>query len=264
MDGKIDDFLKNSALELGGARDALGDGPWRFALDEDGIGWLLLDCEDASVNTISDTVLRALDTHLTHIEAETPRALVIRSAKARGFAMGADIDALAGMEAEAAETLLTEAHGVLDRLEGLSCPTVAVVHGPALGAGFELALACDYRVAIDGASFGLPEVRLGLHPGLGGTLRLPELIEPTAAMEMMLTGSAAHTEKARELGIADLVVEERHVRAAIAAILRGEVEKRSRGLMARAFALASARSLAATRMRRETQKQAPQDHYPAP
>ena len=264
MDGKLHDFLTRSALELGAARGALGDGPWRYGLDEDGIGWLVLDRPDASVNTISDTVLRALDTHLAQIEAETPRALVIRSGKSQGFAMGADIDALADMDAEAAQTLLTEAHGVLDRLEGLSCPTIAVVHGQALGAGFELTLACDYRIAIDGASFGLPEVRLGLHPGLGGTVRLPELIEPTAAMEMMLTGSAAHTEQASELGIADLVVEERHVRTAIAGILRGEVEKRSRGLMARAFALASARSLAAARMRRETQKQAPKDHYPAP
>ncbi len=268
MDGTIDRRLANhlsgSALELGAARGALGDGHWRYGVDQDGIGWLVLDRVEARVNTVSDDVLRELDDHLERIESDLPHALVIRSSKARGFAMGADIDALADMEAEAAEALLTEAHRVLDRLEGLSCPTVAVVHGPALGAGFELALACDYRIAIDGASFGLPEVRLGLHPGLGGTFRLPELTEPTAAMEMMLTGSAAHTEKARDLGIAELVVEERHVRAAIAAILKGEVEQRSRGLMARAFSLASARTLAAARMRRESQKVAPKDHYPAP
>ncbi|MCC5988934.1 MAG: enoyl-CoA hydratase/isomerase family protein [Pararhodobacter sp.] len=264
MDGKLADFLTESTLELGAARVAPGDGHWRFGLDEDGIGWLVLDRKDASVNTISDAVLRELDTHLQTIEAELPRALVVRSGKAQGFAMGADIDALADMDGAAARRLLTEAHGVFDRLEGLSCPTVAVVHGPALGAGFELALACDYRIAIDGATFGLPEVRLGLHPGLGGTVRLPELIEPISAMQMMLTGSAAHTKKARKLGIADLVVEERHLRAAIAGILRGEVDKRGRGLMARAFALSSARALAATRMRREAQKVAPQDHYPAP
>ena len=264
MDGPLADYLGGSMLELGAAREALGAGCWRYATDDAGVGWLVLDRADSSVNTISDAVLRELDGHLDAVESELPQALVIRSGKAQGFAMGADIDALADMDAAAAETLLSEAHGVLDRLAGLSCPTIAVVHGPVLGAGFELALACDYRIAIDGASFGLPEVRLGLHPGLGGTVRLPGLIEPTAAMAMMLTGSTAHTAKARNLGIADLVVAERHVRAAIAGVLRGEVEKRSRGLMARAFALSSARALAATRMRSEAQKAAPKDHYPAP
>jgi 3-hydroxyacyl-CoA dehydrogenase / enoyl-CoA hydratase / 3-hydroxybutyryl-CoA epimerase len=136
------------------------------------------------------------------------------------------------------ETLLREAHGVLDRLEGLSCPTIAVVHGAALGAGCEIALACDWRVAIEGATFGLPEVRLGLHPGLGGTFRLPRLIDPLAAMTLMLTGSSAHTRKAKKLGIADLVTEERHVRAAIAAVLRGDVKRKGGSFRQRAFELA--------------------------
>ncbi|MGY6535010.1 MAG: 3-hydroxyacyl-CoA dehydrogenase NAD-binding domain-containing protein [Pararhodobacter sp.] len=264
MDGTLRNFLKESALELGAARGALGDGHWRYGVDDDGIGWLVLNCEGSSANTISDPVLRELDAHLQTVEADTPRALVVRSAKPSGFAMGADIDTLADMDAAAAEQLLTEAHRIIDRLEGLSCPTIAVVHGAALGAGFELALACDYRIAIDGASFGLPEVRLGLHPGLGGTVRLPELIEPTSAMQMMLTGSTAHTAKARALGIADLTIEERHLHAAIQGVLDGKVEKGSRGLMARAFALSSARALAAARMRQTAQSKAPQDHYPAP
>ena len=263
-EGKLANYLKETKLEMGGRPDAPGSGNWRYAQDEDGIGWLVLDCENALVNTISDAVLRQLDGHLQQIEAALPRALVIRSGKAAGFAAGADIDGLAGMEPGETEALLTEAHGVLDRLEGLSCPTIAVVHGAALGAGFELALACDYRIAIDGASFGLPEVRLGLHPGLGGTVRLPELIDPTAAMEMMLTGSSAHTKKAKKLGIADLVVEERHVVAAIASLLEGKNRNQSRGLMAKAFSLSSARSLAADRMRRKAEEKAPKAHYPAP
>jgi len=263
MGGKLASFLKESELELGSARRAPGGGHWRHGVDE-GIAWLALDREEASVNTISDTVLRELAAHLDRIEAEMPRALVIRSGKASGFAVGADINSFAGLDVEAARQLLSEAHAVLDRLEGLSCPTIAVVHGAALGAGFELVLACDYRIAIDGASFGLPEVRLGLHPGLGGSVRLPELVDPTAAMEMMLTGRSAHAKKAKALGIVDLVVEERHVRAAIDAILRGRVKRRRRGLMARAFALASARALAAEKMRREAKKRAPMDHYPAP
>ncbi len=263
MGSKLADFLKASDMELGGARGAPADGHWRHGRD-DGIAWLVLDRKDVSVNTISEAVLRELADHLDRIEAELPRALVIRSGKAAGFAAGADINALADLDAAAAGALLDAAHAVLDRLAGLGCPTIAVVHGAALGAGFELVLACDHRIAIEGASFGLPEVRLGLHPGLGGTMRLPALIEPTAAMQMMLTGRAARTKKARALGIADVVVAERHVRAAIDALLRNTVRRRGRGLMAKAFALSSARRMAAERMRREVQKKAPQDHYPAP
>lgn len=264
MEGRLAEFLAGPALELGAAAGITGDGDWRYGVGDDGVGWLILDRAGARVNTISEGVLRELDERLAVIEAALPRALVIRSAKPQGFAMGADIDALAGMDADQAEGLLTRAHGILDRLAGLSCPTVAVVHGPALGAGLELALACDYRIAIEGASFGLPEVRLGLHPGLGGTYRLPALIDPVEAMTLMLTGSSAHTAKALDLGIVDLVVEERHVGAAVAAILRDQVSRHGRGLMARAYALAPARSVAAARMRRETQAKAPKDHYPAP
>lgn len=264
MENRLKTWLKKSDLEIGNTRHALGEGHWRYTVDDNGFGWLVLACEGASVNTVTPEVLREFAAHLDRIEAEVPKALILRSGKAAGFAAGADIDTLATMDADAVDTLLTEAHAVIDRLEGLTCPTIAVVHGAALGAGFELALACDYRIAIDGASFGLPEVRLGLHPGLGGTVRLPELIGPLAAMELMLTGSSAHTKKAKDLGIADLVIEERHLRRAVDAILRGEVDKARPGLLAHAFSLASARTLAAKRMRQETEKKAPQDHYPAP
>lgn len=264
MDGALKNFLKASELELGGATQALGDGHWRYGVDEDKIGWLLLDRSDASINTISDIVLRELEHHLDQIEADPPRALVIRSAKAAGFAAGADIHALARMDADETSKLLTEGHALLHRLEGLSCPTIAVVHGAALGAGFELALACDFRIAINGASFGLPEVRLGLHPGLAGTVRLPELIGPLTAMELMLTGKTVHTKRAKDMGIADIVVEERHLRAAVQAIANDKVSKHRRGVMNKAFDLAAARSLAAEKMRRETQKKAPKEHYPAP
>ena len=264
MKSQLRSYLKSSELELGGATDALGDGHWRFTIDDDQIGWVVLDRKDTSVNTISEEVLREFATILDQIEGAMPRALVIRSAKSAGFAAGADIHTLATMDADATVQLLTEAHSLLDRLEGLSCPTIAVIHGAALGAGFELALACDYRIAIDGATFGLPEVRLGLHPGLGGTVRLPELIDPLKAMEMMLTGKTAHTRRAKDLGIADLVIEERHLQGAIRAIIKGEVSKQTRGLMGKAFGLSAARSLAAEQMRRATQKKAPKDHYPAP
>jgi len=261
---EVSEILDQNRLELGAAAEARGSGHWRYGMDDDGIGWLVLDCRDKRVNTISEEVLRELSEQLDQIEDDLPKALVLRSAKPAGFAAGADISMLADMAPDNAQDLLREAHGVLDRLEGLSCPTIAVVHGSALGAGCEIALACNWRIALAGASFGLPEVRLGLHPGLGGTVRLPRLIDPLEAMTLMLTGSTAHTKKAKRLGIADLVTEERHVQPAVAAILRGDVKRKAGGLKQRAFEMAPARNLAAGRMRRETQAKAPQEHYPAP
>ena len=134
-------------------------------------------------------MLTELDDVLGKIERDRPRGLVIRSAKPGGFIAGADIGEFRGVtDAAQVEALLTRGHAVLDRLDRLPLPTVAVIHGYCLGGGLEVALACDYRIAIEDASLGFPEVMLGLHPGLGGTVRLPRLINPIEAMTMMLTG----------------------------------------------------------------------------
>jgi 3-hydroxyacyl-CoA dehydrogenase/enoyl-CoA hydratase/3-hydroxybutyryl-CoA epimerase len=146
---------------------------WRMRTDEDGFAWLLFDKKDASTNTLDDETLTELDAVLDKLERERPRGLVIRSAKPGGFVAGADIAQFTRITDTAQiEALLTRGHGVLDRLDRLPLPTVAVIHGYCLGGGLELALACDKRIAIDDASFGFPEILLGLHPGLGGTLRL--------------------------------------------------------------------------------------------
>ncbi|MFH5972300.1 enoyl-CoA hydratase-related protein, partial [Clostridium perfringens] len=92
---------------------------------------------------------------------------------------------------------------VVDRLEALKVPSVAVIHGFCLGGGIEVALACNTRVAIDNARFGFPEVILGLHPGLGGTARFTHLVSPLEAMTMMLTGKTIDARKAKSLGLAD-------------------------------------------------------------
>lgn len=262
MTGPVLKFLGETKLELGPVGTAQGN--WRTGRDADNILWLVLDKTDSSVNTISEDVIRELDDHITAAEADKPAALVIRSAKKAGFAAGADISGFESMTDQGAADLLKQAHDVLDRIEALPCPTICVVHGAALGAGFELALACDYRIATPGASFGFPEVQLGLHPGLGGTFRLPALIDPTDAMTMMLTGKTAHTKRAKTQGIADAIVEERHVAAAVRAARNGKIERSSKGLKSRAFSLDQARSLAARQMRGKTAEKAPKEHYPAP
>src|SRR5271165_5841832 len=204
-------ILGKRDLELGPF--ALGEqheaGPWtnwRLRNDEDGIAWLLFDKKDSSANTLSEPVLTELNAVLDKLERDRPRGLVIRSGKPGGFVAGADITQFEGVTDTAQiETLLRGGHEVLDRLDRLPLPTIAVIHGYCLGGGLEVALACDHRLAIDSASFGFPEVLLGLHPGLGGTFRLPRLINPVQAMTMMLTGKTERARRAKSLGLVDAV-----------------------------------------------------------
>ena len=256
--------IGGTALELGRGADQ-PFGSWRLRRGADKVAWALLDCPDTATNTISRQVLEDLSNLLETLRTAVPGALVVRSAKPAGFAAGADIRQFTATgEPDRVQRDLRDAHDVLDSLEALPCPTIAVVHGYALGAGFEIALACDYRIATQGSRFAFPEVRLGLHPGLGGTFRLPERIDATEAMTLMLTGKPAHAHKAKQLGIADVVTLERHVEAAVRDLAARGKPARSAGLRDKVWDLGPTRRLAAMRMRSKTGEHAPPAHYPAP
>jgi 3-hydroxyacyl-CoA dehydrogenase/enoyl-CoA hydratase/3-hydroxybutyryl-CoA epimerase len=268
--GKVLDILAPRELELGPLAGA-PEGPWRhwkLARDEGGIAWLALDKAGASANTLSTEVLAELNDVLGGLERNPPKGVVLRSAKPSGFIAGADIGEFRHMpDAAAVESRLIQAHSVVDRLDHLAVPTVAVVHGYCLGGGLEIALACDHRIAVDDARFGFPEVMLGLHPGLGGTVRLPRLINPLEAMSMMLTGRNVRAGRARSLGLVDAVVPERHVKAAATAAVTGGLKTRrdqARRMLIDLVNSSWGRKLAAMRMRPETAKKAPAAHYPAP
>jgi 3-hydroxyacyl-CoA dehydrogenase/enoyl-CoA hydratase/3-hydroxybutyryl-CoA epimerase len=260
------DVLAPRDMELGPAEQGGGKfRNWRLAKAPDGIAWLVLDREGESTNTLSEAVLAELDAALTEVEVMAARGLVIRSAKKSGFVAGADIRDFRGVsEASEVETRMARAHAIIDRLAGLPMPTVAVIHGHCLGGGLELALACRYRIAIAGAFFGFPEIMLGLHPGLGGTWRLPALIDPVEAMTMMLTGRNVYGRKAKRLGLVDAVVEERHVRPAVEAAVRGDISEERGNWKSNVLGFGPARQFAARRMRVEAEKRAPKKHYPAP
>jgi 3-hydroxyacyl-CoA dehydrogenase / enoyl-CoA hydratase / 3-hydroxybutyryl-CoA epimerase len=270
--GKSWDVLAPRNLELGPLAGpvprAAASAAWRnwmLARDEDDIAWLVLDKPDASANTLSEEVLAELNDALANLERGLPRGVVLRSAKPAGFIAGADINEFGGMtDTAAVEARLTQAHAVVDRLDNLGAPTVAVIHGYCLGGGLEIALACDYRIAVDDARLGFPEVMLGLHPGLGGTVRLPRLINPLEAMTMMLTGRNVRASRARSLGLVDAVVPERHVQAAAIAAVTERIKERHGDLFGAIVNSHYGRALAAKRMRTETAKKAPIVHYPAP
>ncbi len=238
---------------------------FRLARASDGIAWLVIDKPGTGANTLSEDILTELDDVLAKLEADRPKGLVLRSAKPAGFIAGADIGEFRSMtDPSAVEARLASALAVLDRLDRLPLPTVAVIHGYCLGGGLEVALACDYRIAVEDARLGLPEVMLGLHPGLGGTVRLPRLINPLEAMTAMLTGRNLRAGRARSLGLVDAVVPERHVAAAAAAAVGGKLRSNRGRMLVSLLNTAPGRRLAARRMRSETARRAPIDHYPAP
>jgi 3-hydroxyacyl-CoA dehydrogenase / enoyl-CoA hydratase / 3-hydroxybutyryl-CoA epimerase len=266
MESHILDVLADRVLELG-PKPAVS-GPYRhFKLtrDSDGVAWLLFDREGASANTLSADVLAEFDTVLAALESERPTGLVIRSAKASGFVAGADVNEFRGAtDAAAVETQIARAHAVIDRLEAVKFPTVAVIHGFCLGGGLEVALACQMRIAIDGARFGFPEVMLGLHPGLGGTARFTRLINPMQAMTLMLTGKTIDARRAKSLGLVDAVTEERHVRNAVKDAVFGRLKRGQPGFLNTLLNAGPVRGFLASRMRAEAAKSASPEHYPAP
>ena len=142
MESGIMDVLGDRVLELGPKPDARG--PYRhFKLtrDADGVAWLLFDREGASANTLSADLIEELDKVLAELESVRPTGLVIRSAKTSGFIAGADVNEFRGAtDSSAVETEIGRAHAVIDRLEALRIPTVAVIHGFCLGGGLEVAL----------------------------------------------------------------------------------------------------------------------------
>jgi len=185
---------------------------FRHTLDEAGLLTLTLDVPDARVNALGRRVLEELRDLLGQLEAGPPvKAMVLRSGKPDGFGfiVGADIQELSGIRsALEGQTLSREVQAVLERVAVLPFPVVAAIHGPCLGAGLEVALACRYRVASDDprTALGLPEVTLGLIPGAGGTQRLPRLIGLVAGLDLIATGRSLKARRALAAGLVDEVV----------------------------------------------------------
>ncbi|MEO8224654.1 MAG: enoyl-CoA hydratase-related protein, partial [Gammaproteobacteria bacterium] len=149
---------------------------WRLEIDANDTAWLCFDRTDSGANTLSAETMAELHALLGTLSGKRLRGVVIHSGKESGFIAGADINEFPRLDsAERAFALTRQGQQVLDVLASLPCPTVAVLNGFALGGGLELALACTYRLALasDKKLFGLPEVQLGVHPGFGGTVRLP-------------------------------------------------------------------------------------------
>lgn len=179
---------------------------------DDGIAIVTFDVPGESVNTLKTEFGAEVNELLDKIEADHQiKGVVIASGKPSSFVAGADVNMLdACSTAAEVEAISKGGHQTFNRMQNMRIPFVAAIHGPALGGGLELALACHYRVCSDSSKtqLGLPEVQLGLLPGGGGTQRLPKLIGIQKAMKMMLTGSPARAKQAKKYGIVDDAVPE--------------------------------------------------------
>jgi len=162
---------------------------------------------EKGVNVISSPFLHALDAKLAEVEKDAGlRALIVTGA-GKTFLAGADIAEMSAAPADAGREFARLGKKVFDRLAGLGVPTIAAINGAALGGGCEVALACDLRVISVAAKIGLPEVKLGLIPGWGGTQRALVLLGPARAKRLVFTGEAIDAKTAVEIGLVNEAVE---------------------------------------------------------
>lgn len=152
------------------------------------------------------TITELLDAFGQLCADDAVRAIILTGAGERAFVAGADIAELARLQPAGAREVARRGQRLCDLIEGGGKPVVAAINGFALGGGCELAMACTLRVAADTARIGQPEINLGILPGYGGTQRLPRLVGPGPALEILLTGDPVTAEEARRLGLVNRVV----------------------------------------------------------
>lgn len=203
---------------------------------DDKVAVITMDIPGESMNVLKASFADEIDAMLKQLANDsTLKGVVFISGKKDSFIAGADISMLdACQTAEQAETIAAMGQQMFDRLEQLRLPLVAAIHGPCLGGGLELALACHARIATSSPKtvLGLPEVQLGLLPGSGGTQRLPKLVGVQKALDMILTGKQLRAAQAKKLGLVDEVVPESilldaAVKKALAGKPRREAKKQS-------------------------------------
>lgn len=254
------------------AQDRTQD-PGRLVI-EDGVAWLHLDDPTKNVNTLSSSGLDWFESTIDSVEKARPKGLIIVSDKPGYFIVGADIEELQAFESKADVLAMIRAgHKLTATISALPFPVVAAIDGACLGGGLELALACDLRLATTAkhTKLGLPEVQLGLIPGLGGCQRLPRLIGVPDALDMILTARQVSAKKAFKLGLVDAICDPLVLRqAALELVAKGVDKGRNegdRGLFQKAGNLAAklpgVKKLVYDQAREKTLKKS-RGHYPAP
>jgi len=240
---------------------------WQVNRDNQDIAWLTIDKAGSDTNVLSAEILKEFDDIVTDLAATLPKGVVLMSGKESGFIAGADVKEFTKLATEEeALHVIQSAHTIFNKFESLTCPTVAMINGFCMGGGTELALACKYRVADDDpkTKIGLPEVKLGIHPGFGGSVRSIRAMGAMAAMNFMLSGRNMNARVAKKQKLIDFAVPKRHfVNSAISIINKPPVKK-PLSIIARLASYKHIRPLLAKLMIKKVAARAPRAHYPAP
>jgi 3-hydroxyacyl-CoA dehydrogenase / enoyl-CoA hydratase / 3-hydroxybutyryl-CoA epimerase len=240
---------------------------WKLETDESGIAWLCLNKADAKANVLSSEVIRELDELLNTIASDLPQGLVMYSGKPASFIMGADINEFGDFEsADEVAQLGKLGQQVFLKIQALACPTVVAINGVCLGGGLEIAMMFDYRIGPPGDSriFGLPEVKLGLHPGFGGTVRAVQICGVRAGMQLMLTGNSVNSGKALKLGLIDRIAGDEEWREVAKELIASRPATAQAPFADRLMSLALFRPLVRRMLIKQVSRKARKDHYPSP
>jgi len=169
------------------------------------LGWIYLNRPD-KLNAINEQLMKDLRQAVDELVADDQIRVIIITGLGKAFCAGADISQFKTLNGLTAWEFAKKGRELMDYIENLPKPTIAMINGYALGGGLELAMACDIRIAAEEAQVGLPEITLGIYPGFGGTQRLIRLIGKGKAMEMMMTGDRIPAREAERLGLVNKVV----------------------------------------------------------
>ena len=240
---------------------------WTVAQKDNGIVFLGMDVEGSSANVLSATVLAELYQILTKLSKSPPIGIAITSNKAKGFIAGADVKEFTKISnRQEALELVQYGQTVFNLLDKMPCSTIAIINGFCMGGGLELALACDYRIALEDSKtrLSMPEVRLGIHPGYGGTVRILRHVNPLIAMDLILTGKSISTGYAKKIGLIDDAIPMRLLQSAAEKILLNKPSKRKTPKISKILNSTLVRPIIAMQMRKQVAKKAKPEHYPAP
>lgn len=242
---------------------------WKLTKNSKHIYWLGADYAKSGTNVLNSNVLDELNDILQVISLDQQATgLIIYSCKSNGFIAGADVSEFATFnESKQILDFLLKGQSIFTKLESLKITTVACINGFCMGGGLELALACDYRIATDDRStnLGLPEVMLGIHPGWGGTVRLPKLIGGLNALsQVILTGKPINSKRAKKLGIVDDVVPMRQLERAALYFIEKLPQKHKASFFQKATDSRFVKPILANILRKKINRKINQDHYPAP
>ncbi len=241
---------------------------WRLESDADEILWVYFDKEGVSVNTVDKAVMEEFSDIVDSLANDHDhKGVIIASGKKNGFIAGADISQFNKFkDIDESFTMLRRGQQIFDKLEALRLPVVAMIDGFCVGGGLELALACHYRVAEDGPKtrLGLPEVKLGIHPGWGGSVRLPRLIGAPQGMNMVLGGHTVTGRVAAKLGFVDVAVPKRHLVKAAKFYALQPPKPHQPTLLQKLTNTKPARVLLSYYLRKQLRSKVNPMHYPSP